>query len=94
MADAAGKTSGSQGGKSKSWYDDEKAKGNTDSKGGTSDTPAAEHPLKRELGAAMERHATERGDMDKRHKTEIGGLLDREDLVAAQVPVKGGQSVA
>lgn len=86
MADAAPKT--------KSWYKDEKAKGNTDSKGGGSATPDAEHPLKRELGAAMERHATERGDMDKRHRSEIGGLLDREDLVAAQVPVKGDESMA
>jgi hypothetical protein len=80
--------------KTKSWYNDEKKKAPAGDKGGTSDTPAAEQPLKREHGAALERHATEHGDMVKRQRSEIDGLLNREDLVAAQVPVKGDQSMA
>jgi hypothetical protein len=95
MADnAKGKTSGSQGAKSRDWYDAEKKKAPAGDKGGTSDTPQAEHPLKRELSAAMERHATERDDMHKRQREEVNGLLDRDDLVAAQVPVKGDESMA
>jgi hypothetical protein len=97
MADAKkAEPAGSQGSRAKSWYDGEKAKGNTDAKGGTSDTPdePAEHPMKREMRAAMERHGKERDDMLKRHGEEMNGLLDREDLVNAQVPVAGDKSMA
>lgn len=98
MADAKKKAepAGAQGARARSWYDGEKAKGNTDSKGGGSETPdaPAEHPLKREMSAAMDRHGKERDDMQKRHGEEVQALLGREDLVNAQVPVAGDKSMA
>lgn len=45
---------------------------------------APEHPMRREMSAALERHGKERDDMHKRHGEELQALLSREDLMNAQ----------
>ncbi len=90
MAEAA-KKSGSEG-RSKSWYNEEKKNEPAAAKKAEGEAEA-EHPMMRELRATLERHATERDDMHKRHGEEYGALLKRDDLIAG-APVQGAGDAA